>query len=323
MRPLYWLGAAACAIALPVVAACSSDPSTLGGNEFGVNHHPTGGGPVPTTTTTSQGPNPTPQPSAMNPNPAPSGSVVPPPGVTTPDAKTFFIMSVYPSLEGTCGGCHNGAGTNGAPGYLGTDANTAYTAVEGRGYIAQTSMLLQKGQHEGPALSSQQVTLINQWIQMEIMARGNNTPTNMFAKLGNCIDPTLFDAVGLKNLRTTPRTNENPDRCTGCNNEPCQVCHESGEYGMHSNFGQLGTQTITALQGNGTAPQGMYLIEKYITTNGTTLAPSTAIMDKSTATQAGPAYSHPMFTVSATMQTAIQAFANDIITKYNNKTCGQ
>jgi hypothetical protein len=120
-----------------------------------------------------------------------------------------------------------------------------------------------------------------------------------------------------------PRTNENPNRCTGCDNEPCQVCHESGEYGMHSNFGNLGTPTLTALQGNGMSPQGTYLIQKYVTTNGTSLVPSTQIMDKATATQAGPNYSHPMFTITPAMQTAITAFANDIITKYNAKTCGQ
>ena len=37
----------------------------------------------------------------------------------------------------------------------------------------------------------------------------------------------------------------------------------------------------------------------------------------------GAPYSHPMFTVTPAMATAIDAFAQDIITKYNAKTCGQ
>jgi hypothetical protein len=92
---------------------------------------------------------------------------------------------------------------------------------------------------------------------------------------------------------------------------------------MHSNFSKLGTDTLPALQANGTSPEGIYLISKYVTTNGTQLVPSTAIADKATVTQSGPAYSHPMFTVDATMSAAITAFANDIVTKYNAKTCGQ
>ena len=50
--------------------------------------------------------------------------------------------------------------------------------------------------------------------------RGAAAPVNLMAKLGNCLDQTKFTAIGLANLRTVPRTNENTDNCTGCN-MPC------------------------------------------------------------------------------------------------------
>jgi hypothetical protein len=216
---------------------------------------------------------------------------------------------------------------NGAPGYLSsTSASDAYSTIEARGYIVPDSMLLKKGAHEGPALTSDQITIVSQWLQLETQVRGSAAPVNILAKLGSCVDATLFNAIQLQNLRTTPRTTpqaENPNNCTGCNNAPCQTCHESGEYAMYSNFGKLGTDTLPALQANATSPEGIYIISKYIGTNGTTLIPGNGIQDKAKVTQAGPRYSHPMFTISTTMDTAITAFANDIITKYNAKQCGQ
>lgn len=256
--------------------------------------------------------------------PSPSDDT-PPPGVADNQAKVYFVENVYPSLMVTCGSCHVAPGSNGAPPWLSSaSASDAYTMIEARGYInLQTSLLLKKGSHEGPALTPDQTSAITQWLTLENQVRGSAAPVDLLAKLGNCLDKTKFQAITLEKLRTQPRTNENTDRCTGCNKAYCQSCHEQGEYGMYSNDGTLGMGTFDALVANTTSPDGSYLIEKYITTNGTTLVPATAIADKSKATQTGPAYSHPMFTVSADMQTAIQAFAEDAITKYNAKSCGQ
>ncbi len=249
----------------------------------------------------------------------------PPPGVASNDAKAYFVANVYPLLMGTCGSCHAAPGSDGAPPWLSsTSASDAYTMIEARGYIdLSTSLLLKKGAHEGPALTSAESTAITQWLTLEQQVRGNSAPIDLLAKLGNCLDPTLFTAIALDKLQTTPRTDENTQRCTGCNKAYCQNCHEQGEYDMVSNDGKLGLSTIAQLQANATGADGSYLIEKYITTDGTNLVPATAIADKSTATQTGPAYSHPMFIVSSDMTTAIAAFAQDAISKYNAKTCGQ
>jgi mono/diheme cytochrome c family protein len=249
----------------------------------------------------------------------------PPPGVSDNSAKAYFVANVYPLLMTTCGSCHVAPGSDGAPPWLSSaSASDAYTMIEGRGYIdLSTSLLLKKGAHEGPALTTAESTAISQWLTLEQQVRGNATPINLLAKLGDCLDPTLFTAIGLDKIQTTPRKTENTDRCTGCNKAYCQNCHEQGEYDMVSNDGKLGVSTIKQLQANATGSDGSYLIEKYITTNGTTLVPATAITEKSTVTQTGPAYSHPMFVVSTDMTAAITAFAQDAITKYNAKTCGQ
>jgi hypothetical protein len=216
---------------------------------------------------------------------------------------------------GTCGACHNPPGTGGAPPWLSSSsASDAYASVEARGYIVPNSMLLKKGAHEGPALTNQQTSIVGQWLQLEQSVRGNQAPVDLLANLGNCLDQTKFQAIGLDKLRTIPRQGENPNTCTGCNNAPCQACHEQGEMGMHSNFaGNLGTKTFIALQTNGTSPEGLYLIAKYITTSGIQLVPGTGLQDKAKAVATGPRYSHPMFTISTAMDTAITAFATDAI----------
>jgi hypothetical protein len=300
-----------------LAAACGDDPSKLD-NGDGIAAPPSSSG-VGQPGNQTPGPNGAP---AAKPTPADNA---PPPGVTDNKAKAYFVMTVYPSMMGTCGSCHAPPGSQGAPVYLSsTSATDAYNGIEARGYIVPNSMLLKKGAHEGPALTADQVTMIAHWMDLETEVRGAAAPVNLMAKLGNCLDQTKFTAIGLANLRTVPRTNENTDNCTGCNNEPCQTCHSQGEMTMHAYFqGNLGTKTFDVLKANGTSPQGTYLISKYITTNGTNLVPGTGIQDKATVTQAGPRYSHPMFKVSATMSAAITAFAQDAITKFNAKQCGQ
>jgi hypothetical protein len=186
-------------------------------------------------------------------------------------------------------------------------------------------MLLKKGPHEGPALTAAQVTLLTTWLNKEVAVRGSQAPVNLFAKLGNCLDQTKFNAIGIGQLRTVPRQGENANTCTGCNNASCQKCHESGEFAMYSNNGGLNPQVATfpELQNNATSPEGIYIISKYITTSGTQLLPSTAIQDKANVVKTGTPYSHPLFTLSATSAQAITDFANDAIGKYNNKLCGQ
>jgi hypothetical protein len=231
---------------------------------------------------------------------------------------------VFPTLETTCGGCHN-SGTDGAPKFLvANDPTTSYTSLDARGDIiveAASSQLLKQGTHDGgkaPSLTTDQVTKINTWLGDEMTERaGTAAPVNVLSKIGTCLDQTKFNAIGFDKLVTTKRNNENANNCTGCNNAPCRTCHTGGDGGFYMAMGSSLDMTTFAKS------QTAQFIPKYIGLNGTTPVASNAIMTKSDATKTGAAYSHPMFTMSPQMQTALDAFVTDAITKYQNKQCGQ
>lgn len=84
-------------------------------------------------------------------------------GATTP--KTYFVQTVYPSVQATCAGCH-GAGGPG-PQFFGADANATYTLFKGRGFDKPNSIFLLKGAHEGPALTAAQKQVVNNWVALE------------------------------------------------------------------------------------------------------------------------------------------------------------
>jgi mono/diheme cytochrome c family protein len=293
------------AFLVATVSACSGgDPDTL-------NNDPGGGG-------TSSAP--TTRPATPTPSATGAGSL--PPGVTSGTGKEFFLKSVAPELNAACGSCHT-SGSAGAPVFLNADANLSYGLVENRGYIMTGSILVRKGAHLGPALTANQAKIVNDWVALEIGVRGNKAPTNIFSKLGTCVDVAKFAEIRLDNLRTIRRTNENANNCTGCNAALCSTCHKEGEAGFHSNFGGLGTLTSKALQENAQSAEGVFFISKYVATNGTALTAATGLKDKAAATATDQPYGHPLYQVSPEMDTALQAFAQDVITKYNAKQCGQ
>jgi hypothetical protein len=95
------------------------------------------------------------------------GSGASTPGTTAPQAPAdLFASTVFPSLNGTCGACH-ASGASGAPVFIGADAASTYTLFKNRGFAQGNSLLLTKGQHEGPALTAQQVSLVNAWVADE------------------------------------------------------------------------------------------------------------------------------------------------------------
>jgi hypothetical protein len=251
-----------------------------------------------------------------------NGSTTPSPGVPNSDAKKYFNTTIHPSLSTTCGGCHDSAGP-GPAWFFRSDIDKTYTTMENLGYIAQNSRILTKGPHNGgsaPALTQDQITKVNTWISMELQARGNNAPVNIKEKLGDCFDKAKFDAIGLQTLRTQRRTNENANNCTGCNNSPCMTCHTT----------DFATGVIIAY-GNNNVPatytfdqaKQVPFIDTFIGTNGTDITGSKKLSIKAEATAKDKPYTHPMFTITPTMQAAIDAFAADVSAKYKAGTCGK
>lgn len=311
MRSIYLLAATALATAL--AAACSSDPAgglSNGGGRGGSGEYTDD----PQAGQTGSGSG-----SDVDPSTDPGA---PPPGVESNEAKAFYLQKIHAPLASACASCH-ATGTEGAPVFMDKDASKTYAMLEARGYIVPSSMLVRKGAHKGPALTPELTGLIGDWVTLEGKVRGGKAPVNIFAKLGDCVDAAKFDAINLDDMRTIKRDGENANNCTGCNQARCTTCHKEGEAGFHASFGGLGTSTVDILKQNGRSPEGVYLITKYVATNGTTLIASTALKDKATATKTDVNYGHPLYEVGASSDAALQAFAQDIITKYNAKQCGQ
>ena len=260
--------------------------------------------------------NTTPPPASTSPTP-----VQPPPssgpGSSGSAAHAYFVNTVYSTLA-NCTACH-GTGAQGAPKMMETDATTTYSELDARGLIVTNSLLLTHGTHAGgaaPALNATQQSAVTTWLQMEATERqGTAAPVNVLEKLGGCLDQTLFNNIGLQNLKTTKRTNENANRCTGCDNAPCRVCHTAGDNGFYMALGSnIDNGTFAATK----TPQ--YIV-KYFGLNGVEPVASNAIATKSAATVTAAPYTHPMFTLTPAMQTGLDAFVNDAIGKYKAGTC--
>jgi hypothetical protein len=239
------------------------------------------------------------------------------PGSNDSTARQYFIDQVYPSLQTTCASCH-ATGLNGAPMFLQTNAATAYQTLDVRGMIQPQSLLLNKGQHLGPMLAPAQRTLVQTWLDKEAKERvGQAAPVNILDKIGECLDQTLFDAIGFEALRTEPGDDEDADTCTGCDHVQCNRCHTAGDGNFYMAVGSgLDDTTFQKTR------EAQFII-KYIGLNGATPVASNAIEAKSQSTIADPMHYHPMFKITPEMQQAIATFANNAIYKYLAGQCGK
>lgn len=112
---------------------------------------------------------------------APEPPPPPPPDLASPEevpdggveltAQQLFRMEVQPSLEGTCGPCHKGAI---GPAFLAsarTDRYDPYPTVIGwDNFLVESpeqSLLLTRGQHEGPAMNTDQAERVLRWLRKE------------------------------------------------------------------------------------------------------------------------------------------------------------
>lgn len=245
----------------------------------------------------------------------------PTPGVANSTAKQFFFDSVHPSLATSCGTCHDAQGP-GPAWMFRNDKDKTYVTFENLGYIAKPSRIETKGVHNGgtgPALTAAQGTMLNQWIDQELAARGNKAPVNIKAALGGCMNLQLFNAIGLAQLRTIRRNNENANNCTGCNNAPCMTCHSSDP----------ATGVIIAYGNNNVPANHTFEMAKQVPfmdivigTNGTEIVGSKKLAVKADATAKDKPYTHPMYAISTEMQGRIDAFAADVAAKYKAGQCG-
>jgi cytochrome c5 len=319
------------ASAAGLIAACSAGPesSTLGGNTAGNDRTQrpgagTGSDDSKDDNSATDTPSDNGAPSS-DPAPSTDPTTVPPPepppatgpGSTASAAHKFFVASVFPAIQ-NCSACH-ATGANGAPKFLDANADTAYSSLDAIGLIQTNSRLLVKGVHSGgaaPALSDTQKPIVNQWLGMEAQERaGKAAPVNVLEKLAACMDKAQLTAIGLQTIRTQPRNGENTNRCTGCNNAVCSSCHGDTTTTFYEQFGsKLGDNTFEMSQ------KQPYIL-KYFGLNGTEPVASNGILLKQTAVATAPPYSHPKFTMNATVKANLDKFVADTIAKYKAGTC--
>jgi hypothetical protein len=256
-----------------------------------------------------------------------SGSALP-----SISAKEYFTTKVQQALSTSCAQCH---ATGPGPAWIAPeDVERSYALQFQRAYVSLTSPILKQGVHDGgtaPALSADAAQTYSIWVQLELKERGGKTPDGILTKLGGCLDKTKFDAIGFDKLITTPRNADNnpgkeaedANTCDGCNNVQCSTCHsDDAATGFLMALGNdifPADHTFTDMKT--TTPPYM---QKYfgLDVDGTPIG-SKAIQNKSNATVAGKAYSHPMFTLTADQSTALEAFVNDAVAKFKSGACGK
>jgi hypothetical protein len=306
-----------------LVAACGDSTNTLAdgsGQASGPGPNgaaPGGGGSGPGATGTSGGT---------------TGSVA----TNSPAGKDFYKAQVHPFLASTCGPCHDTAGPG--PNWLTpADPEKSYLQLFSQGYVVNQSRITVKGTHDGSttnALNATQIGLYNQWVGMELKDGATKSTPQVLEKLGACFDQTKFDAMQMGQWKTTPRNgnnntnninpwNENQNNCTGCNNTPCSACHSDD---AATNFNDAEGNNILPAGttfANTKLTQPAYITKFFgVSPDGKAIA-SDGIKKKSDATMLSHAYSHPMFTLTAQQQAAVDAFVQDAITKFTAGTCGQ
>lgn len=320
MNAKYFLGIALAAAT--AVAACGggSDPNSLGGDDNGTGDEAPARVPGKGGSSDNGDNGPAPSTDGTQPQPNAGGGDA----TNSPAGQKFFVENVFPFLKSGCGGCHGGAGAAGAPTWINNaDAIASYKLQFQMGYVVQSSRIVLKTPHGGSTtneLSAAQKTTFNQWVAMELKDGGNKATPNVLEKLGGCLDEQKFQAIGLQNLRTIRRGNENANNCTGCDNARCSTCHAGGEADFVNSYGV----STAILPANNTyvQTQKQPFIMKYfgISPTGEPVA-SDALQKKSEATITGKPYTHPMFRLSDTQKANIQSFVDDAVSKYKAGTC--
>jgi hypothetical protein len=255
------------------------------------------------------------------------------PGAVRTDltAKQLFVETVQPILVGGCGSCH-AEGGSGPTWVSPSNADASYMMQFARGYVTPASAIIAKAAHEGGyALNPAQQVAYLAWVDFEAKERGDKAPEVTLAKLGACMDPEKFKAIGLDKLVTTARTAtnnpnkyvENANECTGCNAVPCSTCHSSDPA---SGFVMAIGNTLLPDDHtfNETKSLRPAYLQKYFGLTGAgEPAASHAIATKAKATLTAKPYTHPLFSLPPATEKALDAFVDDAIARFRAGSCGK
>ncbi len=242
------------------------------------------------------------------------------------DAYAMYANSVHDNLVEQCGFCHN-EGKVGAPEFLSADgAEVAYSRLEAHDGLIQlpaSSTLLLKGEHAGPAMSSELHTVVTSWLTHEAEERGlvattttggeppKATLDDALAEFAACMRLDVWNGVGMGLIPQNQTQGEGP----------CLGCHNQGVGGLfldinaELNFNQTKDNKYHLLK---------YVAAVYKQTSGDFdhLSVSSRLWDKG-AEPSLATPSHPKFSLLAANQKAVEDFVNYTLMAIENGTCDQ
>jgi len=243
---------------------------------------------------------------------------------TGPTAKEYFEANVFSTLSSTCGTCHGPVPSSGAPQYLADTATASYNTITSYTpsllALPENSTLVQHGAHTGPALTPAQLTVVSEWLMMEVEERGlvggeeqpppGKTLQEALAEFGACMDLTLW---------TTTMSNM-PKQQTA-NAGQCSGCHASGDGG---NFLSLNVEETFGM--NQQFPYIKRLVTGTVDENGAflDLLPSHRMQNKGLeAANCDPDLEncHPVFNLNPTNLEGYETFVNTTLDNWHNGTC--
>ncbi len=267
--------------------------------------------------------------------PPPSGSGgIPDDGYYT--AKELFDRDVYPIFSTRCTPCHS-LGYNDAPIWMGVDASNSYARIEAYPktlvVYPDNSLFRLKGQHTGPALEAYEDLLISDWLLAEVKERslvgeeyygpegeggaggaggssgtGPVTLAEALDQFGKCMTTEDWQATGMVNL---------PDQPTEFG--ACKTCHFAG---MGGNF-LSGDPTIT-FEKNQLFPFVLKIAVGTVDDNGAflDLVAARRHIDKGIESQnCNQDPCHPIFTLSPTMEAAVDDFFMFTYSRWKQGAC--
>jgi cytochrome c553 len=161
--------------------------------------------------------------------------------------RDFFEANVKPFMVSDCGFCHaDAADPTGAPDFFGlSDAEYYDTLVADPNMVSaspESSRLINRGVHTGPALEPGDYDTTLAWLQMEAEARfggggGFEGPTadELLQKFSDCMTITDWTDSGMHTIALQPTLTAGA----------CHMCHQSGtaaNYMTNPNAGQASIQ---------------------------------------------------------------------------------
>jgi mono/diheme cytochrome c family protein len=259
-------------------------------------------------------------------------------GTQTP--QETFTVNVEPMMSGACGSCHGAMNPQfpTAPSFLGLTGPAGYymaiTTYKGGYFITrpENSPLLLKGQHSGPAFTSQQNATVSQWLLAEVAAKGTTTPTtapnptqprnltDALQRFRSCM--SLDDWNQTYGADTTNHTTEVAWQDAiggnggGQGGGRCYACHSAGQDGAYLLIDSTQTFNANILPANFPAS-----ILKFVTGtsngDGTFKGLVANIRFISKGQETG---THPAFQLTDARTSAITDFVSKTLTRYNDAT---